>query len=293
MNKALIIALSLTVGLVACSDEQASEGTVIATVGKRAITSAELDAYLTLKRISKDDSTRREKAIEEFLEREALADAIEQQKQTDAALITAELREHKKELLISRYFDKVLEDKVSPQAIQGFYGANASKYEEKKAHVAHILFRINPRMSEEERTAKRTAAQDAHARLQKGEDFAAVAQAVSEDTVSGKRGGDLGFLREGSIDPRFTQTVFAMQKDAISAPFETTFGFHIAKVIEPAQTIKRPLEAVEGDIRYELRAETKDAELKRLRELVRVERKDGVKPKATADKVGEATAKRD
>jgi peptidyl-prolyl cis-trans isomerase C len=288
--KALVISavILMLLSVSACSGNRKD---TVGTVGKREVTLAEFEAYLAVKGVSKNDATQRERALTEYLEREALADAIEQQSTIDKALLRAELREQEKEILIGRYFDKVLEDKVGRDAIAAYYSANAAKYEDKKVHAAHILFRVSQRMSDEERKAKLTAAQEAYGRVAKGEDFAAVAQVLSEDTVTGKKGGDLGFLREGSIDARFSEKVFSMQKGEISEPFATTFGFHVVKLLEPAQTVKRPLDAVEGDIRYELRAEAKQAEMKRLRELVKVSRPEGTQAKPT-EAVSNATASR-
>jgi peptidyl-prolyl cis-trans isomerase C len=300
MNKrhTIITLLSLAAGLGCGGDEKDA---TIATVNGREITRAQFEAFLELKRIPREDERRREQSLNEYLEREALADAIEQEKTLPPALVEAELREFEKELLISRYFDKVLADKVNDEAIRSYYGQNAAKYEEKKIHVAHILIRVSPRMSEEERKAKLTAAQEVHSKLQAGEDFAAVAQALSEDKISGQKGGDLGFLREGSVDPRFSKKVFAMKQGEVSEPFETSFGFHIVKVIEAAVTAKKPLEAVQGDIRYQLRAAAKKAEMERLAAKAKVERKGAAKSggkdekpgSERADETKQATAKRD
>ncbi|HMI94814.1 MAG TPA: peptidylprolyl isomerase [Polyangiales bacterium] len=269
---------------------QSKQEAVVATVGGRAITAQQFSTYLKLKHIPENDTMRRARALDDYLEREALADAVAQQNALDKPEITAEMREYEKELLISRYFDKVLQDKAGDQAIVNYYNANAAKYEEKRVHVAHILFRTNPKMSAEERKARLTAAQEAYSKLQTGADFATVASEMSEDKVSGSKGGDLGWLRDGSVDPRFSQQVFSLKKGALSQPFETSFGYHIVKVIEPAQSVKRPLDAVRGDIRYQLRAEAKQAEMKKLQGAVKVERKGATASKQTADN---ATAKRD
>jgi peptidyl-prolyl cis-trans isomerase C len=55
-----------------------------------------------------------------------------------------------------------------------------------------------------------------------------------------------------------------MEPNQISEPFETAFGFHVVKLLEGPVVVKKPFEAVSGDIRYRLRNQAKDAELKRL-----------------------------
>lgn len=284
LSLVLLVALA---GIAACHSDP--KDPVVAKIGERVITRSEIDAYLKLKHIDNEDSPRRARALEDYLEREELADAIEQEKALDPQLLKAELREYQKEQLISRYFDKVLADKGGDQAIANYYSANADKYQEKKVHVAHILFRTNAKMSEEERKAKLTAAQDAYSKLQAGADFAKLAAEVSDDKVSAGSGGDLGWLRDGSVDPRFSRQAFALGKDGLSQPFESSFGYHIVKVIEPVQDVKRPLDSVRGDIRYQLRAEAKQAEMARLQGKLKVERVGS----GTKEKPGTATAQRD
>ena len=290
MTRRTIIPFCVVVSALACGDSgnsstnQSTGGEPVAKVGDRDVTDAQFKAYLKLKNISADDATRSGRALDQYLEREALAEAIESGGGLDKALIDAELNETRKEVVISRYFQKFLATKSDVSAIQGYYAAHAGDYEERKVHVAHILFRTNKKMSDEERGAKLTAARDAHSKVTSGADFAVVAAEVSEDKVSGKKGGDLGWLKEGSIDPKFSKVAFELDKDAISDPFETNFGFHVVRGLEPAQTIKKPLAAVEGDIRHQLRAEAKKAELERLTAKVPVER---LGSKAAAEEVAE------
>ena len=50
----------------------------------------------------------------------------------------------------------------------------------------------------------------------------------------------------------------------MSQPFETDYGFHIVKLFEEPQDVTKSLESIKGDIRYQLRSESKKAEAKRL-----------------------------
>lgn len=68
-------------------------------------------------------------------------------------------------------------------------------------------------------------------RLKKGEDFAKVAQEVSQDG-SRRRGGDLGWFGHGVMVREFEQAAFALQKGQISEPVKSQFGYHIIKRLE-------------------------------------------------------------
>lgn len=269
------LALSIALAIAAMAGCDKSSGDELAKVGNRQITSGEFDAYLKVKRIRVRDQAHADRLLKDYAEREALADAIAEQDLLDAEETRVELNEFRKELLISRYFDKFLSEQAGTDAVTNYYNAHSDEFADKKAHVAHVLVRTNRRMSKEERTVKRTKIQEAYSKIRAGEDFGTVAQTYSEDRTSSQKGGDLGWIKEGSIDPAFSKMAFELEAGAVSEPIETPFGFHVIKVIEAPQVIRKPLSAVEGDIRYQLRAKAKKAEVERLEGLVVVDVDEG------------------
>ncbi|MCI0477914.1 MAG: peptidylprolyl isomerase [Anaerolineales bacterium] len=79
------------------------------------------------------------------------------------------------------------------------------------------------------------------ARLSKGEDFAKLAQELSEDAGSKEEGGDLGWFARGAMVKEFEDAAFALQANQISQPITTTFGVHLIQVTAHEQN--RELEA--------------------------------------------------
>ena len=75
----------------------------------------------------------------------------------------------------------------------------------------------------------------AQARLTKGEDFAAVAAEVSEDSGTKSLGGDLGWVARGQFVPEFEQAAFALPVNQVSAPVTSTFGVHLIQVLAHEQ----------------------------------------------------------
>ena len=270
MKKLYWIIVLTSIALSGCGDDR------LATVDGKAITPQAFEAYLKFKRINPRDDIQRNKLLDQYLEREALAAAAAKANVLDPDLIEAELNEFKKEMLISRYFETFLKDQVSDQAIENYYKASEQQYSERKAHVRHILQRLTPNMTETERKAKLTTAQEAHGKLKAGKDFAQIAKDYSEDAISAKKGGDLGWLKEGSIHKVFSDAAFALKPGEYSEPVETPFGYHLIQLVEGPSTVTRPFEAVQGDIRYQLRNQTKDAELKRLSTTVKVSKEKGL-----------------
>jgi len=255
---------------------------VLAKVQGKDVSQAELDGYLRVKRIPASDAKRRDAAFDELLKREAMATLIEKEPGLDKAAIDAEVADVRRELLISRYMDHFLDQKVTDAAVKAYYDAHVKDYEQRKVHAAHILVRTNSKMSDAEKAAKLTTASDLKAKLDAGANFEELARSASDDRISGSKGGDLGWLREGSIDAEFSKRAFSTPPGGVSEPFATPFGYHLLRVLEAPTVVRRPYQAVLGEIHYQLRAEAKEAEQKRLQGLIKIEKKGSYKldPKA-------------
>ncbi len=68
-------------------------------------------------------------------------------------------------------------------------------------------------------------------RIKQGESFDKLAKELSIDRGSGKRGGDLGFFGRGVMVKPFEAASFKLEKNQISEPVKTEFGYHVIKRI--------------------------------------------------------------
>jgi parvulin-like peptidyl-prolyl isomerase len=67
-------------------------------------------------------------------------------------------------------------------------------------------------------------------------DFAEAAKQLSQDPGSKDNGGDLGWFPKGIMDPKFEEVAFSLEPGQMSEVVSSSFGFHIIKVDEKAQS---------------------------------------------------------
>ena len=92
-------------------------------------------------------------------------------------------------------------------------------------------------------------------RLDKGEDFAALAREASEDTGSAADGGDLGFAGPGVYAPEFEAALFALKKGEVSEPVRTEFGWHLIKLLDSQDADVPSFAALKDKLERDLKAE--------------------------------------
>lgn len=98
-----------------------------------------------------------------------------------------------------------------------------------QTRARHILIAPNTIRSEEEAQALINQLAE---RLKKGDDFAELARANSDDKVSAVDGGDLDWVSPGQMVPEFEQMMNKTPVGQISEPFRSNFGWHIVQVLE-------------------------------------------------------------
>ena len=128
------------------------------------------------------------------------------------------------ELKKSSFFDQVT---VKDDELQAAYQKETANLAEQR-RAAHILIEVNDKTTDAQAKAK---IEEIQARLAKGEKFDALAKEFSQDPGSATNGGDLGFAGPGVYDPDFETALYALNKDQVSAPVRTTFGWHLIKLL--------------------------------------------------------------
>jgi peptidyl-prolyl cis-trans isomerase C len=177
-----------------------------------------------------------------FPDEAAYKKALEQEGMTEKEL-QDKLRQ---EAVIQKYVGtKVFNEvAVTDQAAREFYDKNQAQMQRpERAHLRHILIRVEPNAAEADKQKARDKAEDILKRLQGGEDFAKLAAENSDDPGSKVRGGDLSWVSRGQTVPAFEQAAFALAKpNDLSGVVESQFGLHIIQLVEREAASTVPFE---------------------------------------------------
>lgn len=138
---------------------------------------------------------------------------------------------------------------VTDEEVVAFYDANPEMFARPDmVRARHILARLMPNSTPEQKESIRARAAAAHQRVVAGEDFAVVAREVS-DGPNAADGGDTGFFAQDSMVPALADAAFALQVGEISDVIETQFGFHILKLMEKRPASKMSLEEARAPVK--------------------------------------------
>ncbi len=117
----------------------------------------------------------------------------------------------------------------------------------------HILIRYNA-ADPADRNRALESLTSLRERILKGEKFDALAREYSEDTMSARRGGDLGWAARGTYDPAFDAYCWTADVGKLSDIISTQHGFHL--IVVTGRTIS-DAEKFESDLDQRTREKQK------------------------------------
>lgn len=185
--------------------------------------------------------------LAELLRRTILAEArnAEWEKRPDVAVA---MERGKEQAVIDNYvFTRAEPDAAYPSAaeIQTAYDQNLAQFPvPAQIRLAQILIRVPEKPSAEENQRASTLAKEISQKLQRGEDFAALARQYSQDQVSKDRGGELDLVEEAQLMGQIRTAVNGLKGRSASTPINTPFGWQIIRVLERKAAATRPLTEV-------------------------------------------------
>ena len=149
---------------------------------------------------------------------------------------------------------KLIDDEITPKVtvsdseIRAFYDNNPATFTQpERVKASHILIKVDPQASAAQKAEAQKKINLVQARLQKGEDFGALAKEYSEGP-SGPKGGDLGYFTRGQMVKAFEEAAFAMKPGEVSGVVETKFGYHLIKVTDKTPEGTMPYDDVKDKL---------------------------------------------
>jgi len=187
--------------------------------------------------------------------------ALEENKMTESK-IRADI---KRDMAIQQLIDKEVDQKVkiTDEESKTFYDTNPQLFQQpERVKASHILIKVDEGASEEKKAEALKKIKEIQQKVQKGEDFAALAKTYSEGP-SAPRGGDLNYFGRGQMVKPFEDAAFSMKPNETSDIVETKFGYHLIKVVDkqPAKKI------VYADAKNRINKHLKDQKLRTDRQL--------------------------
>ncbi len=148
--------------------------------------------------------------------------------------IKEDFREIVREQLITQQMQRniVGEVSVTPSEVKEFYRSlpkDSIPYINSKVEVSQIL-RYPPYGDQAIYDVKQRLL-ELRKRIMNGEDFATLAILYSEGP-SAPKGGDIGYMGKGELDPAYAKAAFSLKEGGISTIVESNFGYHIIQLID-------------------------------------------------------------
>lgn len=242
---------------------------VVAKVGGRTITLAEFNRMLQRDGQNPEgklSAAQKKAALEQLVTTLLFLEEAKRLRLQEQPEVAARIQEATAQVLISEYarLNVAEHARVEESELKPYWESHPEEFTVPlQVQARHILIVVPASGTEGQAVAK---AEAILARVRAGEDFAAVATELSNDSATRARGGDLGFFGPGKMAPEFEKAAFAMKPGEVSGPVKTSFGYHLIKVEGRRESFRRPFESVKPMIEIRL---SRERQKNRVQALVR------------------------
>lgn len=252
------ILLALLIAAFLCSGiAYADKKEVLAKIGKKTITSADLEMLITFypenqRAMIMNSPEGREAFIKDLVTIMVVSNAAKKKGYEKNKAFKRQIQLIKDQLLANTFLTKEILDKIKigDKEAEDYYEKNKKVFERpEQVRARHILVIVKQGAGDDDKKAAKRKVQEILDRIKKGEDFAKLAEKFSDDPGSKQKGGDLGFFTKNSMIPAFDQVAFALEPGGVSGIVETSYGYHIIKVEEKKKAEIPPYGTIKDEVR--------------------------------------------
>jgi len=259
LRQFVIVAITAMLFFIGCSNDQEAKSLSFLKGGDKATATQEIEGEILAKVgddviLEKDIDMLLSKIPQQYRMRYSSADARKEivQRLVDVKMLAWEAKRRgidkradvktRIEYLIDQMLAKELEEEVSnnievtDKEVAKYYDEHKDKFSTPpKIKVSHILVKT------------KEEAEEVLKEIKGGKDFAALAKEKS-NCPSAKKGGDLGWISKGRMDPAFEKAAFALGTGDISDVVKTSYGYHIIKAEDKRLAKVKDLDKVKASI---------------------------------------------
>jgi len=157
-------------------------------------------------------------------------------------------------MTLERHFQaKVFKpSRYSMVQVRSYYDKNKSRFQRpEQVHARLFLSAADPHPSPEDERKAKEKAEMVLREVRAGKDFGLLTEQYSDDRYRVK-GGDLGWVHRGRLEPEFEQVAFKLQAGEVSDVFRTSYGFNLLKVEERQSATQMKFSEVKDKLKVEL-----------------------------------------
>ncbi|HKW15863.1 MAG TPA: peptidyl-prolyl cis-trans isomerase [Candidatus Krumholzibacteria bacterium] len=171
--------------------------------------------------------------------------------------VAKQLEAARRDILIAKYIEEDVDSKARPsdQELHEYYDSHQDLYTQLERMRGQHIFSKDKAKLEELKTRVEEG----------GEKFTTLAQTYSEDDVTKKDGGDLGYFNPGGyikgigFSQTFSDQVSVMEPGKIYGPIKWEQGYSLVRINERVPAEVMPFESVRDDIAKKMSADKLDA----------------------------------
>jgi peptidyl-prolyl cis-trans isomerase C len=196
-----------------------------------------------------DEASKRDYLVNYVADLLLVAQAAEAKKIHDTTEFKRRLAYLRNKALMETVLGQEAKDALTEPALHKIYDdATKNANTEPEVRARHILFRVADPNDQTASKAAEDKVKNTIERIKKGEDFAKLATALTEDPSGKQDGGDLGYFTKEQMVPEFSEVAFSLEKGQMSGPVKTQFGWHVLKVEDKRMREPPPFENVRTEI---------------------------------------------
>lgn len=277
----VLLAILLGTGGLAFAQSTASDR-LVATVNGTQVHESEMqvvDEIVGRNLTTQDKVERREIILKMIIDTILLSQVAKERKVVDEADLQRRATFARNQGLMNQLLSVVGQQAVSEQSIRRAYEEVVVKASnEPEMNLRHLFFLFKEAKDDAAMKEAEEKVNAAYKRIQSGEDFAAVAADVSEDTVTKAKGGDFQWRTTAEMGAEYAEAALKLKNGEVSPPIKTSVGWHLIKLEDRRIRKPLPLEKIKDRVAAMVAANAQFELVDKVRTEAKIELVDANKP---------------